>query len=64
MLRDYPISANMVTWSKAHITRSRNDISQIPRDNVEEEGGDTKEEIERYTSAPKGFAQPISQAQA
>ena len=34
MPRDYPISANMVTRSKTHITWSRTGISQIPRDNV------------------------------
>ena len=62
--RDYPIGANMVTWSKAHITGSRTGVSQIPRDNVEEEGGNTEEEIDRFTSAPEGFAQPSSQAQA
>ena len=39
-------------------------MSQIPRDRVEEEGGDTEEEIERFTSAPKSFAQPSSQAPA
>ena len=49
--RDYPIGANIVTRSRAHITGSKTDISQIPRDNVEEEGGDTEEEIDRFTSA-------------
>ena len=62
--RDYPIGANTVTWSKAHITGSRTGVSQIPRDNVEEEGGNTEEEIDRFTSAPEGSAQPSSQAQA
>ena len=33
-------------------------------DAVEEEGGDMEEEIDRFTSAPEGFAQPSSQAQA
>ena len=64
MPRDYPIGANTVTLSEAHITRSRTSVSQIPRDNVEEEGGDTVEEIDRFTSAPEGSAQPSSQAQA
>jgi len=41
--RDYPISSHTMTRSKAHITRSRTGVSQIPRDDVEEEGGDTKE---------------------
>ena len=62
--RDYPIGANAVTWSKAHITGSRTGISQILRDNVKEEGGDTKEEIDRFTSALEGSTQPSSQAQA
>ena len=39
-------------------------ISQIPRDNAEEEGGDTKEEIDKFTSALESSAQPSSQAQA
>ena len=64
MQRNYPIGANTMTQSKAHITRSRTDISQISRDNVKEEGGDTEEEIDRFTSALEGFAQPSSQAQA
>ena len=36
----------------------------MPRDHVEEEGGDTDEEIETFTSAPESSAQPSSQAQA
>ena len=39
--RDYPIGAQTVTQSKAHITGSKTGISQIPRDDVEEEGRDT-----------------------
>ena len=62
--RDYPIGAQMVTWSKAHIIRSKTDVSQIPRDDVEEEGGHTEEEIDRFTSALEGSTQPSSQAQA
>ena len=54
--RDYPIGAHIMTQSIAHITRSKTSVSQIPRDCVEEEGGDTKVEIERFTSAPKSFA--------
>ena len=59
--KDYPIGAHTVTQSKAHITRLRTSVSQIPRDDVEEEGGDTEEEIDRFTSAREGFAQPSSQ---
>ena len=62
MPRDYPISAQTMTQSKAHIPRPSIGISQIPRDNVEEEGGDTKEEIERFTLALEDIAQPSSQA--
>ena len=54
--RDYPISAHTVTRSKAHITGSKTNISQFPKDDVEEEGGDTEEEIDRFTSAPEGSA--------
>ena len=32
----------------------------IPRDHVEEEGGDTEEEIDRFTSAPETSAHPSS----
>jgi len=38
------------------LTESRTGISQIPRDAVEEEGGDMEEEIDRFTSALEGFA--------
>ena len=53
--RDYPIGANIVTRSKAHITRSKINISQILRDNVEEEGGDKEEEIDRFTSTRRAL---------
>ena len=43
---------------------SRTGVSQIPRDDVKEEDGDTEEEIDRFTSTPEGSAQPSSQAQA
>ena len=49
MQRDYPIGAQMMTQSKAHITGPKISISQIPKDNVKEEGGDTEEEIDRYS---------------
>lgn len=48
--------------SKAHITEPKTGISQILRDNVEEESRDTEQEIDRYTSASEGSAQPSSQA--
>ena len=64
MPRDYPIGANTVTKSRAHITGSKTGISQIQRDNAEEEGGDIEEEIDRFTSAPESSTQTSSQAQA
>ena len=60
--RDYPIGANTVTRSRAHITGPKTDDSQIPRDNVEEKGGDIEKEIDRFTSTPESSAQPSSQA--
>ena len=60
--RDYPIGAHIVTRSTAHIKGYRTGVSLIPKDCVEEEGGDTKEEIDRFTSAPKTSAQPSSSA--
>ena len=54
--RDYPIGAHIVTWSIAHIKGSKTSVSSIPRDRVEEEGGDSKEEIKRFTTAPETSA--------
>lgn len=62
--RDYLIGAQTMTQSKAHIIGPKTSTSQIPRDNVEEEGGDTEEEINRFTSTSEGSTQPSSQAQA
>ena len=56
--RDYPIGANIMTRSRAHITGPKTDVSQIQRDNVKEKGEDIEEEIDRFTSAPKRSAQP------
>ena len=58
--RDYPIGAHIVTRSTAHIKSSRTSVHTISLDRVEEEGGDTKEEIDRFTSAPEPSAQPSS----
>ena len=60
--RDYPIGAHIVIRSTAHIKGSRTGVSSIPRDRVEEEGGDTEEEIDRFTSALETSAQPSSSA--
>ena len=59
---DYPIGAHTVIRSTAHIRGSRICVHTIPRDRVEEEGGDTEEEIDRFTSAPKPSAYPSSSA--
>ena len=60
MLRDYLISAQTMTQSKVHIPGPSIGVSQIPRNNVdEEEGGDTKEEIDHFTYV---HSQPSSQA--
>ena len=60
--RDYPIGANIVTRSRAHITEPKTFVSQIRRDDVEEEGGGIEEEIDRFTSAPESSTQPSFQA--
>ena len=46
------------------LTVVQRDVSSIPRDCVEEEGGDTEEEIDRFTTAPETSAQPSSSALA
>ena len=62
--RDYPIGAHIVTRCTAHIKGSRTGVSSIPRDRVKEEGSDTGEEIDRFTTAPETSAQPSSSAPA
>ena len=57
--RDYPIVAHTVTRSTAHIKGSRTGVSSIPQDRVEE-GGDTEEEIDRFTTALETSTQPSS----
>ncbi|KAL0004810.1 hypothetical protein SO802_012371 [Lithocarpus litseifolius] len=61
-MRDYPIGAHTVTRSTAHIKGSKTGVHTIPRDRVEEEGGDIEEEIDRFTFAPETSAQPSSSA--
>ena len=39
-------------------------LHTIPRDRVEDEGGDTEEEIDRFTSTPESSAQPSSSTPA
>ena len=53
-----------MTQSKAHIPGPFVGVSQIPRDNVAEEGGDTEEEIEHFTLVLEDTTQPSSQAHA
>ena len=60
--RDYPIGAHTVTRSTAHIKGSRTNVSSIPRDRVEEEGGNTEEEIDRFTTTLETSAQLSSLA--
>ena len=62
--RDYPIGDHTVNRSIAHIKSSKTGVHTIPWDRVEDEGGDTKEEIDRFTYAPKSSAQPSSSAPA
>ena len=59
---DYPIGAHIVTRSTTHIKGSKTGVHTIPRAHVEEEEGDTEEEIDRFTSAPETSAQPSSSA--
>ena len=49
--RDYPIGAHSLTRSTTHIKGSKTCVHTIPQARVEDEGGDTKEEIERFTTA-------------
>ena len=60
--RDYPIGAYIVTRSTTHIKGSKTGVHTIPRDRVEEEGGDTEEEVNKFTSTPETLAQPSSSA--
>ena len=58
--RDYPIGAHTMTRSTTHIKGSKIGVHMIPQDRVEEVGGDTEEEIDRFTSAPETSTQPSS----
>ena len=59
--RDYPIGAYTLTRSTTHIKGSKTGVHMIPRPCDEEEGGDTEDEIERFTTAPEPSAQPSVQ---
>ena len=60
--RDYPIGAHTLTRSTAHIKGSKTGVHTIPQDRVKDKSGDTKEETDRFTSAPETSAQPSSSA--
>ena len=62
--RDYPIGAHTLTRSIAHIKGSKIGVHTIPRPLVEEEGGDTEDEIERFTTALESSALPSPLAPA
>ena len=62
--RDYPNGAHTVTRSTTHIKGSKIGVHTRPQDRVEDEGGDTKEEIDRFTSATETSTQPSSSTPA
>ena len=62
--RDYPIGAHTVTRRTAHIKGYKTGVHTIPQVRVADEGKDTKEEIDRFTSAIEPSTQPSSSAPA
>ena len=62
--RDYPIGDHTVNRSITYIKGSKIGVHTIPRDRVEDEEGDTEEEIDRFTFAPESSTQPSSSAPA
>ena len=62
MQREKPISEQTIIWSKAHILGRITGVSQIPRDEAAEEGGNTDEEIDHFTYVPEDTPQHSSQA--
>ena len=53
MQREEPISEQTIIRSKDHILEPSTGVSQIPRDEAKKEGGNTNEEIDRFTSIPE-----------
>ena len=53
MQREEPISEQTIIRSKDHILEPSTGVSQIPRDEATKEGGNTNEEIDRFTSIPE-----------
>ena len=62
MQREDPISEQTIIRSKAHIPELTVGVSQIPRDDADEEGGDTEKEIKHFTLVLEDTAQHSSQA--
>ena len=62
--KDYPIGAQTVTRSTTHIKGSKTSVHTIPQVRVADEGEDTEEEIDRFTSTTEPSAQPSSSAPA
>ena len=62
--KDYPIGAHTVTRSTTHIKGSKTGVHTIPQVRVADEGEDTEEEIDRFTSATEPSTQPSSSAPA
>ena len=64
MQKEEPISEHAIIQSKAHIPDLETGASQIPRYKATKEGGNTEDEIDRFTHVLKDTPQPSSQAQA
>lgn len=62
--KDYLIGAHTVTRSTTHIKGSKTSAHTIPWAHVKEEGGDTKDETDRFTTDLEPLAQPSSLAPA
>ncbi|KAK9997880.1 hypothetical protein SO802_017483 [Lithocarpus litseifolius] len=59
--REESISEHTMHWSKAYILGLETSTSQIPRDEVEDEAGNTEDEIDRFTHGLEDTPQPSSQ---
>ena len=59
--RDYPIGGHTIVRSLAHIKKSKTGVPPMPQALVEEEGGDTEDEIDRFTTALEPLDQPSAQ---
>jgi len=51
--REEAISERTMNWSKDHIPSLETNASQILRDEAEDEGGNTEDEIDRFTHGPE-----------